>query len=491
MSKFPRRTFLAGVSTIPFAIWFEKYAAAAPPVVRYNVTSVNGQKMLKIYAAGVKAMMATPEPNPVGWLFQWYTHNVRGDKTKAAEITRVYPSPSPQKSLAQDAWTTCQAHHGEPEDFFLPWHRMYVYFLERIVRRVTHHTEFTLPYWNYSNAAVPSGPKMPKGFITPAAATNSLFRSARKATTNAGNPIDASDPGALDLTSLAQCTYSPSGAQPGFNQDLDFGLHGNVHVLIGNNLGMGQVPWAANDPIFWMHHCNIDRLWASWNKVGRTNPTSATWLNKTFTFADENGNKVIGKIKDFQSIAPLKYTYDRFEPVPACPHTLLGPEAVAEAQQTRAINPGGPVELSSAPVQVNLEAPPGPESENKSLKQRVKELKTGKHLYAVAKNLRADVQPGVVYHVYFDLPPGTQPKPGKRDPHYVGTLNFFDASGEHMAGAESMGEIKFRSFDVTSVAKRLNATKKLSEKPGLTIAPANEPEAGAKPVIGELSVVEQ
>ena len=49
MSKFPRRSFLAGLSTIPFALWFEKYAAAAPAMIRYNVTSVNGQKMLKIY----------------------------------------------------------------------------------------------------------------------------------------------------------------------------------------------------------------------------------------------------------------------------------------------------------------------------------------------------------------------------------------------------------------------------------------------------------
>ena len=76
MSKFPRRSFLAGLSTIPFALWFEKYAAAAPAMIRYNVTSVNGQKMLKIYRDGVKLMVATAEPNPVGWLFEWYTHNV-------------------------------------------------------------------------------------------------------------------------------------------------------------------------------------------------------------------------------------------------------------------------------------------------------------------------------------------------------------------------------------------------------------------------------
>jgi len=495
MSRFSRRSFVAGLSTIPFALWFEKYAVAQTKLrIRYNVTSINGQKMLKIYRQTVGTMVGTAESSPVGWLFQWYTHNVRGDRTKNNEINRVYPGgPSPQKSLAQEMWNTCQAHHGEPEDFFLPWHRMYVYFLERIVRKMSGHAEFTLPYWNYSNAAVASGPRMPKPFIAPAASTNPLFRTNRNASANGGQPIDQSDPGALDLTALSQCKYSNSGPSDpirGFNEELDGGLHGNVHVLIGNGQGMGSVPWAANDPIFWMHHCNIDRLWASWNRAGRQNPSTSVWLTKQFIFADENGNRVVATVQDFKRIAPLRYTYDRFEPVPACPPSLAGPEAVLPTQ-TRAVAPGGPVELAGAPVQVNLEAPPGPEAENVPLGQRVKQLKPGKRLYVVAKNLRADVQPGVVYHVYFDLPAGTQPKPGKRDPHYIGTLNFFDAGHpEGDSGMSAMATAKARSFDVTRVAKSLQATKRLSAKPGLTIAPVKQPEADARPVVGEITVVE-
>ena len=52
---------------------------------------------------------------------------------------------------------------------------------------------------------------------------------------------------------------------------------GQVHTLVGNLLGMGKVPWAANDPIFWLHHSNVDRLWASWNGWGRANPATAAW----------------------------------------------------------------------------------------------------------------------------------------------------------------------------------------------------------------------
>jgi tyrosinase len=271
---------------------------------------------------------------------------------------------------------------------------------------------------------------------------------------------------------------------------LDGGLHGSVHVLVGNaSQGMGSIAWAANDPIFWMHHCNIDRLWESWNRAGRLNPTTASWLTHQFVFADENGNRVVSTIQDFRRVKLLRYAYDHYEPVPACP-AKVGPEAAA-AQQTRAIAPGGPVELSGAPVQVNFEAPPGPEAEQVPLGQIVKQLKAGRRLYVVARNLRADVQPGVVYHVYFDLPPGTTPKPGKRDPHYVGTLNFFDAHPDHEGGAEAAGTAKFRSFDVTRVAKNLKVTKRLSAKPALTITPATQPEAEARPVVGEITVVEQ
>jgi tyrosinase len=76
--------------------------------------------------------------------------------------------------------------------------------------------------------------------------------------------------------------------------------------------------WAARDPILWLHHRNIDRLWASWNKVGRSNPTSTTFLNTTFTFADENGQQVVGKVSDVLSILRLGYAYSAYEQVPPC-----------------------------------------------------------------------------------------------------------------------------------------------------------------------------
>jgi tyrosinase len=39
-------------------------------------------------------------------------------------------------------------------------------------------------------------------------------------------------------------------------------MHNGVHVWVGGM--MGSVPPAPNDPVFWLHHCNIDRIWALW-----------------------------------------------------------------------------------------------------------------------------------------------------------------------------------------------------------------------------------
>ncbi|MEK6303182.1 MAG: tyrosinase family protein [Acidobacteriota bacterium] len=492
MSNFSRRSFLASMAAaplIPFSEWFEKYAQAAPPLIRYNATSINGQAMLKKYANGVKTMMATPSKDPKSWVFQWYSHWIQGPQvvqpTKNNTINSIYgAAASPWKTLAQAMWDECQAHNGQNENYFLPWHRMFVYFFERIVRSVTDPT-FTLPYWNYSVAG-PAHGVIPKQFrLQNDPVFGPLFVAKRNKPpghpdVNAGQPIDQGQPDSpLSTVALSECTYSPVGPKQGFCQRLDFGLHGNVHVLTGGTQNMGAVPWAAGDPIFWMHHCNIDRLWASWNKAGRPNPSDLPFLSKQFTFADENGNKVSATIKDFLKIAPLNYTYDAFERVPVCPIVVQGAQGPVNHFQKSGI------ELSSGAVKVTFDSA---QSTRGSFADRVRRIKAGRHLYVVIKNLKADLDPGVLYHVYLELPSTTSPKRGGAN--FVGTIHFFDAVGHDHSSASSDDPEKFFSFDVTALAKRLLAAKKLGETPSLTIAPAGEPASDAKPVVGDISFVE-
>jgi hypothetical protein len=44
---------------------------------------------------------------------------------------------------------------------------------------------------------------------------------------------------------------------------------------------------AAEDPIFWLHHSNIDRLWHVWNRSNPSrdkDPTDPRWRTHTFSF---------------------------------------------------------------------------------------------------------------------------------------------------------------------------------------------------------------
>ena len=360
MATISRRSLLAGMAVMPFGLWLQAYGL--PPgkkYVRYDARSSKGKAMLKIYADAVcKMMNSIKEEDPTSWVFQWYTHWVKSSTTKAAEITRIYGSgSSPHKTLANDMWETCQAHGGGPEDFFLPWHRMFVYYFESIIRHVSGKEEFTLPYWNYSVSTPAIHGVMPDEFRKKTDPTYKCLFVGKRNTTpnvNGGDPIDKFAPGDLNLDALKQGTYSPAGANPGFNSDLDGGLHGNVHVLIGNSQNMGSVPWAAGDPIFWMHHCNIDRLWASWNHCGGSNPTYAAWLNQEFTFADVHGNKVVTPIKDVDSIAKLHYTYDHLEPCPVKFRALSAIEVSAIKSVTLAsLTASTP--LSREPVRLKLQ----------------------------------------------------------------------------------------------------------------------------------------
>ncbi len=486
MNFLDRRTFLKAVASIPLAVWLERDTfAQTGQLVRYNVLSTQGQAMLEIYAEGVAKMKALPASDPRSWTFQWYIHAVRDDRTKTTELTRIYPVPGPERTLASAVWSTCQAHFNPANvPFFLPWHRMYLLRFERIIRKLTNQPQFTLPYWNYSVTGPTHG-------ILPAAfrvSTSSLFVQNRIASVNAGLPIDASSPGSLTTTALSQCSYNPEGAVQGFCQALSSGLHGNVHVLIGDRKNMGSIPWAARDPIFWLHHCNIDRLWASWNKGGRKNPNSTAFLDTTFTFVDDNGQQVVGKVSDMLSILRLGYAYSAYDAVPPClqpPSTTLA-ESAREAPRVLA-NPE-PVHLTSEPVRVQLKTPDGsaaraPET---SLDRRLRKSSSSTRVYLVISKLQAVAQPDVLYNLYFAPSEEAVSKLPAR--HRVGTINFFNAVNHGEDADPLVNDERFISFDVTNLVRRLQLEKRLKTEPSVIVVPAGQPETDAKPVIGSIEL---
>jgi len=502
MTKLSRRHLVvtglagAGASLLPGSV----REANAATFTRYNLASPNGQAMLNKYAEAVKLMMALPPSNPQSWTFQWYTHAVPTNTTKSAALNQIFgPNPSPNKALATDMWDTCQGHFASADEpYFLPWHRMYVCFFEEIIRTVLKDPKFTLPYWNYS---VPAGYAVPKEFrMQNDPLWGPLYRPNRNSTSNAGQAIFTGMESASDLSptpAMSETTYLPSGVKSGFNQTLDFGLHGNVHVFVGNSTnGMGRIPWAANDPLFWMHHCNIDRIWVSWNNAGHSNPNTAAWQNKVFVFADGNGKGVKVPVKEYTNTEKCDYQYDQL--IGAKPLIALNAAEAGgppSAPVTLAKTEGGPVALGAEPVRVSLQskqapAPAQPQggAQVTQLSSTLSELSENQRLYLVIGDYKADVQPGTLYRVYLDLPDTAPSDP--LNSHYVGSFNYFAAT-PHGEGHDHADIARSVSFDITDVAADLSARNLLKAQHAVTIVPATSPLSDAKPVVGNVSFVKQ
>ena len=128
-----------------------------------------------------------------------------------------------------------------------------------------------------------------------------------------------------------------------------------------------------------------------------------------------------------------------------------------------------------------------PAAPAKALSARVATIGRDRKVYLVAKGLGTDEPPETIYQLYLGLPQGSVPSPDS--PHYVGALNFFNAS---RGGAEAgRSDPRFLSFDVTSLLRSLQSQNALGDNATVTIVPAGKPRAGARPVIGAISLVAQ
>lgn len=164
---------------------------------------------------------------------------------------------------------------------FLPWHRAYLLKLEKLLQQ--RDAEVSLPWWNWrSQQSKREG--IPKVFademvgnkanplydffmnITGRDKTGFNVNLNRNTFRRPGEPKEiASTETALkrneqDIPQL----YSLTDFRQ-FSERLRIGWHNFIHMWIGGDMSI--VSTAAYDPIFYVHHCNIDRIWAIWQTI--------------------------------------------------------------------------------------------------------------------------------------------------------------------------------------------------------------------------------
>lgn len=216
------------------------------------------------------------------------------------------PSTAEQDGI----WNQCQ-HGGW---YFLPWHRGYLHSFEAIIANTVEQLggpdDWALPYWNYFDDNDPNARDLPDAFQLPTLPDGSPnpLSSPPRGGTVAGPTIDVPDDIDLDAMGVRRFTSAPQalgfgGGQTVFSQfsnrtgALESDPHNKVHVMIG---GLDSPPGymsdptlAGLDPIFWLHHCNIDRLWEAWlANSDNVMESSNAWNNgptRNFELPDASG----------------------------------------------------------------------------------------------------------------------------------------------------------------------------------------------------------
>jgi tyrosinase len=195
---------------------------------------------------------------------------------------------------------------------FLPWHRELLYQFERDIQLVSNDHAIGIPYWDWSVNQTPTGIPWLEDFMGGDGADGPVTTGPFAGTTNwkltlsedgkdhlvrgfglasfAGKTGTAvTFPRLPTPTEVNACLadkrydaapWNDAKALESFRNQLEGwyvppdssvadGMHNLVHLWVGGNNGTMLPSTSPNDPVFFLHHCNVDRLWATWQRMNR------------------------------------------------------------------------------------------------------------------------------------------------------------------------------------------------------------------------------
>jgi hypothetical protein len=400
-----RRRFLttlgatAGVSLASKSLFNIDKVFATTPYTRLDLAGLTlSSPTIQAYITGIQAMQALPVTDQRSWTYQAAIHGTM------------------MTGMMAD-WNTC-SHHTFEINFFWAWHRMYLYWFERIVRSMSGDPAFALPYWDWQ-----TNPYLPPMFQN----------SSGNATLNIPNRVATINNGAgsVDPTNTLTTGVNNTFAQPIFEYMSVDGAdqliqipHDQVHGMVGGY--MGSILTAAQDPLFFVHHANIDRLWDLWlaNNSLNSDPTSDNvWGSTTFGFFDENANAVTMTPCDvLRAAQQLNYIYDT-EPTQV--DQYCGNTQPCSSTYTVIVDNC----IQKPPFYLKRGAGYGYYDFPITYQQ-------GQQIYGYLQNpyntiylthygITTPTQPGIYWDVYVGLPVGT--KPNHQSPYYVGGFAMYGA----------------------------------------------------------------
>lgn len=317
--------------------------------------------------------------------------------------------------------------HGLP--YFMAWHRGLLSRFESRLRQVSGNPDLVLPYWDYYTS-----PAVPAEFLD---STTSLFRKGRT-----GDNVQ----NALSLDPFADTIINfPRDQTDAFEPALETAPHNPVHNLIGGI--MSNVAYSPYDPLFWVHHANIDRLWVAWVNAGngRTMPSST---DSYWTGTLNYGPAIRSMPRSWTASTDNDYLHYHYEdetmpqqlPPPAAPPppaTLAALQALpARPLSTQTVSLGGAQQLTLAEQSVTITVPLTPTASNRVRSLLLQPASTANsnsmrvvlddvHLTALGK------QGGYFFKVFVNLPdPSGLAMPEKT--YLLGMVGRFEIEAQRM-----------------------------------------------------------
>ena len=425
---FSRRSFLQGASAFGvanLAMWMGGCESCQQQIqnrpTRRNIANLAANDpIIQAYQAAVQAMKALPSSDPRSWAAQ----------------AQIHFDHCPH----QNWW-------------WLPWHRAFLSYFERICRKLSGHDDFALPYWNWTTS-----PSVPAPFW---GSGNPLFNPSRFI-----GPADTADPswvsapvieGILGLTNFYDFASYPATAQ---RQRTSFGMlestpHNNIHPWIGGDMSGFHSPL---DPVFWCHHNILDCLWNEWN-INRNNPNTSdpNWWNLHFTeFVDENGTAA-----DIEAGITVLMPIFEYQFEPCGPVSTGAKKSLNKADLEKFLRAGAPVKfevLQRFELQRALATEVGRpvRSAGKIDGQAFRSaLDSGgsKAVMLTVEGVEVPDQTDYYVRVFLGKPDATPDTPIS-DAHYAGSFGFFHdaAPMKDMPAHEKLGYL----VDITPALRQLN-----------------------------------
>jgi len=302
---------------------------------------VDTPRLVESLRRGVREMKRRRPSDPLSWFYQVAIHGVQLDPTDpGSKYYKAALGADPDVAkVDRRFWNQCP-HYGQNSADFLPWHRAYIFHFEQILRVHTGENDFSLPYWNYGPKANRKFPKILgaehlDGNLDNNADENinPLFLKERDFYLTYYEHSLIPNMPLLELTDAIVDISLPMAADVFFGETEDTGLgggiaddnpstrgllecypHDNIHRVVGGVIpggttiidkdgksvevdttgAMATPETAAFDPVFLLHHTNIDRLWVEWScmpgKQWGKIPSASWFQQRPWFFFDAKGN---------------------------------------------------------------------------------------------------------------------------------------------------------------------------------------------------------